>query len=750
MAKTEGNNGWTVIQNEFKQSKNKHYEGAFCQGNGYVSLRASFEEGLEDAEQGALYSREFKSVTTEKQHGSLSKWGTYIPTIMGNHPNLNQVIINLPYFLDFRISYDDEKLDMMHCCIKNFKRNLNLEDGTLTREFVWHTKKGDILQINYFRFPSMAQKHLFIQEINIDIIKGAGVLSIYSGIDGNVTTNGYNHFTSMKTSIKDDFIELTCDTDQNDTIMEISKTVSTIDEIAWNVVQEEKRIYQTVTISAKEGNSYKFEKRSAILTSRDLEKENLEERVEKLKIEIVKPIEEIYQSHKKIWMGYWEKSDIEIVGDEKAQQSFRMAIYHLIRSQQQGDSRVAICAKGFAGEAYYGRYFWDTEIFLLPFFLYTNPEAAKNLLVYRYNTLAGARENAKRYHCNGARYPWQSAVKGDEQCTLWEYADNEVHITADVAYAIWHYYKATEDGLFLKDYGAEILIETARFWADRVDRDRNGKYNLLNVMGPDEYSAMTRNNSFTNRMVAFNLEKANEVIEIIKTMGDDTYQEFTDKLKIIEDERSKWKKIALDLSVMIDAKTQVIQQSEDFEDYANIDIEGIWKDRTKPFGFYVAQEKLYRSKCLKQADSLALAMLFKNEFTLEQIKNTYYYYEPITTHDSSLSPVNHAMIAAWIDEKEDLNRFLQKAMKLDFDEEEGDAAEGIHIANCGCLWQFVVNGIAGINFAMMEEEPISSHTNLPSGWEKVGFKMTWKNKVYQVNVSSEGTTIKLIKMSKKG
>lgn len=740
--KKQEDRDWLIVQEGFDSSKNKHYEGAFCQGNGYFSIRASFEEGLSDAPQGELYDRAFKSVTTEKQLNPKSKWGIYVPTIMGNHPNLNEVIINLPYFMSFKISFNGEVLDMEASHIEAFKESLCLKDGTLTRTFKWHAKDGSLLKLCYFRYPSIYHKHLFIEDITVEVIVGEGEIYIQSGIDGEVTTNGYNHFIQMKTYEQNECIALKCKTDKQDEILQIAKVFSERDE--WHTLKEENKIFQTSKLHVVSGKSYTFQKRVLLLTSRDLESGRLEERAERLRELFSKSSREIYDAHRKLWEEKWDISDVIIEGDREAQLAIRFSIYHLMRSNIEHDSRVAICAKGFAGEAYYGRYFWDTEIFILPFFIYTNPQAARNLLMYRYVTLDGARENAVKYHCKGARYPWQSGIRGDEQCSLWEYADNEIHITADIAYAIWHYYRATDDFDFIKDYGAEILVETARFWTDRVDQDREDGYNLINVMGPDEYSAMTRNNSFTNRMVIFNLTKAIEAVELIKSKDMDSYHKLRKKLKIEDKELERFGEIASKLPVCIDEETGIIQQSEDFEDYAAIDMQSIWKDKSKPFGFFITQEKLYRSKCLKQADALTLAMLFKNEFTRAQIKDTYDYYEPMTTHDSSLSPVNHAIVAAWLDKKDHVDKFVKYAMALDFNPELKGAAEGIHIANCGCLWQFIMTAVAGIETAIMEEKPVSVHTYLPNGWDEVSFKMIWRNQHHRITVLKDQIEISLI------
>ena len=733
-------NNWIITEESFNIDKNKYYEGAFCQGNGYLDVRASFEEGLKGASQGDIYERSFKSVTTEIQRNPISKFGTYVPTIMGSHPALNEVIINLPYFMDFSFSIGDENLDMELSNIAHYKRKLNLKDGTIIREFIWMPKDGRCkIKFTYERFASMKQKHLFIQRIEAEVLEGSAKLYIEAGIDGNVTTNGYNHFTEMTSGEISDIISLTCKTDMGNSVMELCTLKGS--DMDFDIVKSEKTISYKGEKFINAGESYVFEKHSVILTNRDLEPGDLKERGLNLINSSNLSFEELYEEHRNIWDEKWDISDVKIEGNDRDQLSMRFSLYHLLRSNNEEDPRMAICAKGFAGEAYYGRYFWDTEIFLLPFYIYTNPKAARNLLLYRYNTLEGAKENARRYNCNGARYPWQSAIRGDEQCSLWEYADNEVHITADIAYGIWHYFSATKDYDFLINYGAEILVETARFWCDRVDKNKAGGFDLINVMGPDEYSAMTRNNSFTNRMVKLNLEKAVESLKIMRNKDSAAYERVCNKLSISKQELELFLEIAEKLPVPMDKEKNYILQSEDFEQYADIDIKGLWKDKTRPFGFFATQEKLYRSKCLKQADALALAMLFKKEFTTEQIANTYEHYESITTHDSSLSPVNHAIVASWIDNKEHLDKFTSYALNLDFNENLGGAEEGIHIANCGCLWQLMMAGIAGIDTAMNEVEVKSTKASLPKEWTKVEFKLIWQGKTYKVEVMKDKTEI---------
>lgn len=734
---------WMLEEEAFEAEKLKHYEGAFCQGNGYFSVRASFEEGINGVYQGERYDRKFKSVTTEVQQHVKSKWGTFVPIIMGQNPYLNQVIVNLPYFMGMTFLLNGEALDMELSDIYQYTRQLNLKNGVLTRSFEWLAKdKQCKLRFHFERFASMDQKHLFVQQVKIEVLEGEGRLCIKSGIDADVTTNGYNHFEAISSKILEKSIALECQTDLGHRVMELVQLKS--DDIQFKSYQSDTEIYYHSALSVKKGQQYIFEKKSIILTDRDLEPGNLDARAAAYMEAADLAYQSLYEKHCQIMASKWALADVKIKGNDKHQKAMRYSIYHLLRAINEQDYRQAICAKGFAGEAYYGRYFWDTEIFLLPFYIYTNPEAARQLLLYRYHTLEGAKKNARRYNCHGARYPWQSAVEGDEQCALWEYADNEVHITADIAYGLWHYFLATGDESFLFEYGAEILIETARFWCDRVDKNKDGSYDLINVMGPDEYSVSTLNNAFTNRMVKFNLQKAKECLALLAEKDPRKYAAFVEKMSISNEELSLFEDISEHLPVPFQKEQGYILQSEDFEQYADIDIQQIWKDKEKPFGFFVSQEKLYRSKCLKQADALALIMLFKSEFEQEIVQNTYAYYEPITTHDSSLSPVNHAIVASWIGNQPHLDKFVDYALALDYDSEKKGAEEGIHIANCGCLWQLVMMGIAQIDTAMQKPLPVASQPLLPSSWEQIEFHMVWKNQHYRVNTRREGTTIEKV------
>jgi kojibiose phosphorylase len=452
--------------------------------------------------------------------------------------------------------------------------------------------------------------------------------------------------------------------------------------------------------AGRPGASLALAKQTGIATSRDPEPEPAAVASLTARAAAASDWEDLLAAHSAVWEKAWAKADVRMEGAPEIQKGLRLAVYHLLRCAPAVPGMTQVCPKGFAGEAYYGRYFWDTEIYLLPFYIYTDPAAARGLLMYRYNTLDGARANARAYGCRGAKFAWQSGSDGTEQCSMWEYADNELHVTADVAYGVTHYWRATGDFEFLRDHGLELLLETARYWRDRVDVDAAGVPHLINVMGPDEYSPMTRDNAFTNAMVRLNCGQAVQMARLVEDRDPDAYAAVASAIGLQADELEAFEQVALALPIPYDAGRKLVLQSVDFEDYADIDIEALWADRTRPFAFCVTQEKIYRSKCLKQADVIALMTLLPAEFSDEEVSAAYRYYRSLTVHDSSLSPAVHSLAAARLGDAEEVARYLDLALHVDFDPDGGGAAEGVHIANCAALWQLFAAGLSAHPLAL--------------------------------------------------
>ncbi|MEH7438089.1 glycosyl hydrolase family 65 protein [Neobacillus drentensis] len=727
---------WIISEGSFQIDQNKHFEGVFATGNGYLSVRGALEEGVLEENQALEYMRLPMNVTLEKSHTMKSKWGTFVPGIVGNHPLLKEVLVNLPNMLGWNVWFNEEPLSMEQGAIHSYKRYLNMENSTLNRSFIWQTISGSEIQVEFERFISMECDHLSVQRIRMKVLKGSGTLRIKSGINGNVRTNGYNHFSSCQTFVDKDFIGVEVVTDKGCQVVQ-GTLIESNQPFEWSIKEEGDHIFYETEGGMEENLSYEFIKLSAVATNRDLHNQNSFETVKATLLEKA-PLgyEKLLKDSESVWQQLWDRSDIKITGNDDLQKAIRFSLYHMLRSNVRKDPRVAIDAKGHAGEAYFGRYFWDTEIYLLPFFLYTNPDAARNLILYRYNTLEGAKQNARNYGYKGARFAWESGLTGEEQCPNWQYADHEIHITADVVYGLWHYFRATNDIKFLLEYGFEMLIETARYWISRVYEKEDGHYDLSGVMGPDEYSPLSKNNAFTNYLAKFNLEKSLEAAKLLKEFSSEQYTLLKNKLLLSQNELEHFERVGSGLSIPKDEARDLILQSEDFESYENIDFEEVWLDRSRPFGHFVSQEKMYRSKCLKQADVLTLMMLFPNHFTAQEMESAYNYYEPITTHDSSLSPSTHSIIASWLGMRKEAEEFFLKTVGIDLNVQKLGAADGIHIANAGGVWQSIIHGFAGVKNAIqsniLELNPI-----LPSFAKELSFPFLWKGSRLNIQFDNE-------------
>jgi kojibiose phosphorylase len=711
---------WSITENHFYVETARAYEGLFTLGSGYLHVRGSLEEHLFDAPQNLEYTRRPANVTSEKFLESKAKWGTYIPGMRGSHPLLNRGLVNLPFFLELTPFAGDEKLDMEASRIEAYQRTLDLKTATLRRRLTWHTRQGPVVQVTFERFVSAAYQQVCCQRIRLLPDQELKV-HITEGIDSDVRTSGFDMFSTVELD-QDEANGLDCHvvTNTGDEVWLATRVYAP--GVSWRVVTNQRTGHLEADLVIPTGEGLTVEKRTAVTSSFDIRRADPRVLLEDLERT---SYERLYQQHAAIWQGRWEKSDVIIEGDETSQLAMRTSIYHLLRSHPD-DPRLAIDPKGYAGDAYRGCYFWDTEMYLLPFFLYTDPPRARSLVEYRIHSLAGAQSNAANSGYEGARYAWEADVDGTETCPNWQYRDHEVHVTADVVYGVAHYARVAQDEAFLSGPAAPVILETARYWLDRLDwRLGEDHPSLLGVMGPDEYTPISNNNSFTNRMAAFNLALAARLGEAIGATAPEC-REFSHA--------------AQGLPILRAADGILVLQCEEFEHLAEPAFERFWKDRTKTFAAQAGQDWLYRSKCLKQADVLMLMMLFADEFSVEEVQRAWDYYLPYTTHDSSLSAGVHAVVACRLGKMEAAWKFWEKSALNDLDFQHGGAAEGVHIAGAGVNWQMAVCGFAGLKTAL-NSEIFSLQPQLPPAWERLAFPVVWHNVPLYVDIRRDQARI---------
>lgn len=446
-------------------------------------------------------------------------------------------------------------------------------------------------------------------------------------------------------------------------------------------------------------------------------------------------------AHERAWADRWAVSDIEIEGDDEMQRALRFALYHLITAANPEDEHVSIGARGLTGEAYFGHVFWDTEIFMLPFYTFTWPAAARALLMYRYHTLPAARAKSKRLGYRGALFAWESANSGEEVTPPYvEMPDGRVepircgtaeqHISADVAYAVWQYWQATGDKRFLLDAGAEIMIETARFWASRAALEADGRYHIRQVIGPDEYHTEVDDNAFTNEMARWNIERGLEVASLLDAKWPDRWAELCQRLSITPGELSEWRRVAVRLAVHIDPTTGVIEQFNGFATLESVDLSSLLGHNV-PVDVLLGPEQTARSQVLKQADVVMLLALLQDRYTTAQQAANFRYYESRCAHGSSLSPSVHALVAARLGETGLADRYLHQSAAIDLDDTMGNAALGMHLGALGGLWQAIALGLTGLRLC---SDGLHFDPHVPEPWRTLRIPLQWHGRLLRVTI----------------
>src|SRR5215469_12002019 len=458
----------------------------------------------------------------------------------------------------------------------------------------------------------------------------------------------------------------------------------------------------------------------------------------------------VLAAHETAWQQHWDMSDVIIEGHDEVQEAIRFAVYHLTSAANPEDERVSIGARGLTGDAYFGHVFWDTEIYLLPFYVVVWPEAARALLMYRFHTLPGGRAKANAMGYKGALYAWESADTGEETTPERVVGPGgetidiltgrmEQHISADVAYAVWQYWRFTADDDFFLRAGAEILLETARFWASRAVPEADGKRHIRHVIGPDEYHEDVDDNAFTNVMARWNIARGIEAIELMRARWPDRAAALCERLALSEPELADWRDAVARIVTSFDPTTGLYEEFAGYHKLEPLDL-ALYADRKVPIDVVIGRERTQRSQVDKQADVVALLALLPDEFQGAAAKANFRYYEPRCAHGSSLSAGIHALGAARLGETETALRYLRHAAAADL-ELDPNSAGGIRIAGLGGVWQAIVLGFAGVD---LKSDTLGLDPKLPPQWRSLSFRVCWKGRSVAIRIAGKTVLATLV------
>ncbi len=661
------------------------------------------------------------------------------------YPQYFGKVINSTNYIGIRVFIEEEEIDLYKADIKEYYRELDMQHGILTRKFtILHNEKETDVEV--VRFLSVVDSELAVIKYSITPKNYNGEITFIPYLNGDVRNEDSNYdedFWKETEKSAADYegylIMKTKDNPFGTPTFQVATTMKivvdgTVTEIS-NQCKEE-YVDNTIKVKAEDGKTVSMYKYVAVTTDRDYKgNELVSNGKEVLDRSITKGYEVLLDEHKKSWLKRWGMADIEIEGDKEGQQGIRFNLFQLFSTYYGEDPRLNIGPKGFTGEKYGGATYWDTEAYAIPLYLSTaKPEVARNLCIYRYNQLDGAYHNAKQQGLQGALYPMVTFT-GVESHNEWEITFEEIHRNGAIAYAIYNYVNYTGDKTYLSTYGMDVLVGISRFWAERVHYNKKKQvYMIHGVTGPNEYENNVNNNWYTNKIAVWTLKYTLEVIQYLEANG---HIDRINQLHIQKEERQKWQHIINNMYFPYDSELDVFVQNDTFLDKELMTVDQL-KAEERPINQHWSWDKILRSCFIKQADVLQGLYFFNHEFSKEEKQRNFSFYEPMTVHESSLSPSIHAILAAELGLEDKAFEMYHRTARLDLDNYNNDTEDGLHITSMTGSWLAIVQGFAGMRTA---NEILSFAPFIPKGWERYAFKIVYREHYLKVEVNNEYVSI---------
>lgn len=732
---------WRIIEDKFHPEYNEITESLLSIGNGHMGQRANFEEG---------YSG--KSLQGSYVGGVYYPDKTKVGWWKNGYPEYFAKVLNSVNWIGFNIFINGEKLDLatvQH--IDNFYRELDMMNGILRRQFECTLKNGDRIRVSCKRWVSLATEEMGLISYAITPLNRNIDIQLSSFLDADIKNKDSNYdekfWDEVSQHASETEIKVTTKTKKTGFYVSASGHTR-IDNNGHLLTQAQaftsksKYAEQIFQFSVEKGKTCAVEKYVAITSSLNHAAEDLEKQGMKLLDEAVfKGMEFLEDEHVGKWHRIWTDCDISIEGDVRAQQGIRFNIFQLYATYTGKDARLNIGPKGFTGEKYGGSTYWDTEAYCLPFYMATtNKEVGRNLLVYRYNQLDKAIENAQKLgFTNGAALYPMVTMNGEECHNEWEITFEEIHRNGAIAYAIYDYEKYTGDNEYTRDYGIEVLVGICRFWAQRVNySDDKKKYVMLGVTGPNEYENNVNNNWYTNYIAVWCLRFTTEKINYIKQHNSALWEKHSAKLNFQDAELLKWQDIISDMYFPVDENNGIFLQQDGYLDKEQILVKDLLPSQ-RPLNQKWSWDRILRSCFIKQADVLQGLYFFEDDFDMETHIRNFHFYEPRTVHESSLSPCVHSILAAKIGDHDKSYEMYLRTSRLDLDDYNNDTEDGLHITSMAGTWLSVVKGFGGMR---IRNNKLCLKPFLPNQFRSLQFKIKFRDALICCNISKGGITLR--------
>ena len=733
---------WSIIEEEFDAGRQKSSESLFSIGNGAMGQRANFEE----------------------QYSGPSFQGSYIGGVYypdktkvgwwkNGYPEYFAKVLNAPNWIGINVFVNDEPLDLYTCeNVKNFRRELNMKEGYLSRTFEATLPNGIEVAVKALRFLSIVEDELGAISFEVTPLNSDAEVRFDPYLDGSITNTDANW--------EERFWETQDVKAENGRGFLVSKTLKTEFHVGTYMQSEifldgkkteqnheakigEDRVSFSYTVNVQQGKAACIQKYAGYVSDMNHKKSELIQAASRvLDTAVTKGFDTLKQEQKEAWSKIWEMADITISGDVKAQQGIRFNIFQLNQTYLGEDDRLNIGPKGFTGEKYGGSTYWDTEAYCIPFYMATKDQkVARKLLTYRYNQLDKAQENAEKLgFSNGAALYPMVTMNGEESHNEWEITFEEIHRNGAMVFAIYNYVRFTGDFSYIPEKGLEVMIAIARFWHQRANFSKNkNKYMILGVTGPNEYENNVHNNWYTNYIAKWCIEYCLEMIGKVKDGHKDDYDRVMGLTSLNEGELSKWKEVAEEMYFPYSEEHGVFLQQDGFLDKEIIPVSDLDK-KHRPINQKWSWDRILRSCYIKQADVLQGFYFFEDHFSKEELEKHFDFYEPLTVHESSLSPCVHSIQAATLGRMEQAYQFYVRTSRLDLDDYNKEVEEGCHITSMAGTWMSIVEGFGGMR---VENDKLSFKPQIPEQWNAYSFKVNFRDRILKVDVSASKTEFSL-------
>ncbi len=733
--------GWIISEDHISKEQMRYQEAILTIGNGFIGFRGILEEGYEEA-----YA------------------GTYVGGIYDKSGGQSFAIVNVPNPLRTETYVDGKKLSVDDMEVVEHRRMLDMKRAVLMRRTLF-AHGGRRYEYESRRFFSLKDMHTGVFSISVRPLDGDARVVVKHTIDGT-TRNGMHavggarrHYAvTLASEVADGLSYLQARTNDLGTVIGVASACSMQGANPGSGLEagsyaDEDTITREYSFDARKGSTYTLDGYVSIYSSRESKGDIRAACIDGVETARQRGAARLLRDHVGAWEKRWQDSDIKIEGDSALQKALRFAIYHLLTAAPPRDMDVSIPAKALSGEWYQGHVFWDTEIFMLPFFIHTQPRLAKEFLMYRYRRLPQAQVCAQLQGYEGALWPWESADSGeDETPDTWVNFDGTVlpvhnskrehHIASDIVYAVFRYYQVTEDTDFMLNHGAEMVFETARFWASRVDYDAaKDCYEIRQVIGPNEFQEGVDNNSYTNAMARWTLRYACGLYDRLLEQHPRKLRSIAGKTALTAEEVVTWSEIA-ERIIFLMRSDGLIEEFEGYFERRDITISE-WDEHGMPaWPAEVELANVKETQLAKQADVILLLCLLPDEFTLDIKRVNFDYYEPRTTHMSSLSITSYAILASELGDTAKACSYLRHAGNGDLKDIHRNTHRGVHAAELGGAWQIAIHGFAGLK---VKDDVLSINPSLCQSWKGIGFRTWFRGRLLEFTSSGGETEATMVK-----